>query len=110
MGTNYYVNRGLLTSLARREVRETRHLGKSSAGWRFIHKADPVWPREDAHENWLTVAASGIIRDEYGTMFTLKELLERIESKQSEPHSVVTLEYRGVFTCEGYDFDTNDFC
>lgn len=109
MGTNYYVNRGILTSLVRREVRERTHLGKSSAGWKFIHKADPRWPQEDARQTWLTIASAGIIRDEYGTMFSLDELVRLIEAKQSQPLSVTNSGRVSVFSCNGYDFDTAEF-
>lgn len=68
------------------------HIGKSSAGWRFLHQAYrnkhdspqvlhfPVTDRE----SWLRMLTLGPIFDEYGVQHTEQELLDWIEVKQQD--------------------------
>lgn len=67
MGTNYYVQTPPCPSAcAHCSDQEQLHLGKSSGGWRFLFRADPDWPRQQAFARWLARAAAGRIEDEYG--------------------------------------------
>lgn len=76
MGTNYYAV----------SPRGKVHLGKSSAGWQFLCKADPEWKRENSFELWLErVHSAHRIIDEYGDKFTASELIQYVCQKQNEP-------------------------
>ena len=75
MGTNYYAERS----------GERTHLGKSSAGWKFLFKAvHPDHPRSDALEDWLKLVTNPaiVIRDEYGTLEDKTLFLALILNKQ----------------------------
>ena len=119
MGTNYYVHTPACENACDHcAASEQLHLGKSSAGWRFLHQADSDWPREQAHSLWLARAQSGEIRDEYGRAVTLDELLAKIQAKQGDcSHTADDPEMRRVhgvalyeslrasdFECDGFDF------
>jgi hypothetical protein len=111
MGTNYYVRREGLT--------EPVHLGKSSAGWKFLHRADPAWPREEARERWIELARSGVIESEYGLAESLEELLAFIDSRQrghchcvdNGPRLTGPYFQEGQrWHADGYDFTAQEFC
>lgn len=83
MGTNYYVRTPACeNACAHCSESQLIHLGKTSAGWRFLFQANPEWPREDAFTAWKKLAASGPIEDEYGHPLTLDELLAMAEARR----------------------------
>lgn len=112
MGTNYYVKQpGCEKDGAQGQ---TYHLGKSSAGWRFLFQADPSWPKSMALVKWTKLAKSGVIHDEYDQETTFKELWGFIMSKQLErSHQLVKTPAwmldPGDFVCDGYDFCSREF-
>jgi hypothetical protein len=82
MGTNYYVNTPSCANACEHCAESERiHLGKSSAGWRFLFRADPEWPRDEAFTHWVRRALSGPIVDEYGRECSLAELLDLAHGK-----------------------------
>lgn len=120
MGTNYYVHTPACEKACEHcNASEELHLGKSSVGWRFLHQAEPDWPREQAHSLWLERAKLGEIRDEYGQTITLDELLTYIDRKQDgqthvgirpELSSALYASMRDAdFDSDGYDFCDRDF-
>lgn len=83
LGTNYYVRTpACADACAHCSESQLIHLGKSSVGWKFSHKADPDWLRTEAHKRWLQLAASGPIENEYGQAEDLDELLKFIAAQQ----------------------------
>lgn len=75
LGTNYYAERS----------GERTHLGKSSAGWKFLFKA--VYsdhPRSDALQDWLRLVMTRaiVIRDEYGDLVEKELFLAEVLGKQ----------------------------
>ncbi|MES9522429.1 hypothetical protein [Streptomyces capoamus] len=110
MGTNYYVHTPACPNACEHcSASEELHLGKSSAGWRFLHQAESEWPREQARSLWLERAKLGEIRDEYGRTVTLDDLLAMIDAKQGgQSHTTYVSPVWGRsdadFDCDGYDF------
>ncbi|MFH9072705.1 hypothetical protein [Streptomyces alboflavus] len=124
MGTNYFVRTPpCADACAHCSASEELHLGKSSAGWRFLFQAGQDWPREKAYSLWVERAKSGVINDEYGRTVTLDELLALVEAKQGgRSHTAYDPEARRVhgaalydslrasdFECEGFDFCDRHF-
>ena len=107
MGTNYYVNTPSCPNACEHcSETERVHLGKSSAGWRFLFRAAPEWPRDEAFAHWVRRALSGSITDEYGRECDLTELLDLVYGKadgKAESPSV------NAFTSSGHDFLDREF-
>ena len=119
MGTNYYVRTpGCPNACEHCNESQLIHLGKSSAGWKFLHQADPTWPREKALQLWERRAKLGPVEDEYGRPVILEELLTLITEKQGgrAHHTAGLPDYienfpelaaglrASDFTVDGYDF------
>lgn len=76
MGTNYYLKPKDDCPTCKRPF-ETKHIGKSSAGWCFaLH----VYPEEGINDlpDWTQLFASGRIVDEYENVVSPFEMLCRI--------------------------------
>lgn len=78
LGTNYYT----------KHLGKKIHLGKSSAGWKFLFKADPEWDREKALQLWLkrVMAETAVIYDEYGDKWPKHRFLALVMERQNQPH------------------------
>lgn len=67
------------------------HLGKTSAGWRFLFREHDEYHNFDEFKHFLdTVGDRGQykdyhIEDEYGVVMSKEELLQRIAEHQKEP-------------------------
>lgn len=122
MGTNYYVRvPGGSKPYARCPESQLIHLGKSSAGWRFLRRADPTWDRFDAVRLWEHRARRGPIEDEYGRPVTLEELEALIQAKQTGrahadaerppgiPEELWASLRTSDFTVDGFDFCDREF-
>lgn len=132
MGTNYYVvvRPGEACpnpcKHCRHQAEDIKiHLGKSSGGWKFLHrsyvKVDDIhgpegldFPVTD-RKSWLKLLDLGPIENEYGVPETKEGLLAYIESKQHmrghesiRPSSFLPDETR--FIDQGYDFCDAEFC
>jgi hypothetical protein len=82
MGTNYYVEVQPPCECCGRGY-EHKHIGKSSAGWCFsLH----VYPDEGINtlEDWKEYLKDKVIKNEYGGIVTLDELLRCI-TKRNHP-------------------------
>lgn len=111
MGTNYYAV----------SPRGKVHLGKSSAGWQFLCKADPEWKKEDCLDLWLSrVISAKRIVNEYNEPVTIAEILEIVFNKLSDSDCISHTEYlrnnypsytaNGTdFDCKGVNFSTVEF-
>lgn len=113
MGTNYYVQTPPCPNACEHcSATERIHLGKSSAGWRFLLYADPEWPRDEAFAHWVRRALSGQITDEYGHQCTLADLMnladgtaEGISHVTPRPGRPNTNDFRSG----GFDFSDREF-
>lgn len=106
MGTNYYVNTPACPNACEHcSETERVHLGKSSAGWRFLLYAEPEWPRDEAFACWVRRALSGPITDEYGRPCTLAELLDLAASKADGSRTACANDF---LSC-GHDFCDRPF-
>ena len=81
MGTNYYLEQDVC-KCCNRGINGL-HIGKSSSGWCFsLH----VIPEEDINslDDWITWfrKEDTIIRDEYGTVISIDDMLDEITNKK----------------------------
>ena len=126
MGTNYYVHTRPCENACEHCARATRvHLGKSSGGWKFVHRAYVEdYGRPDAvpfdvvdRASWLKLLDLGEIFDEYGDRVERDNLLRLIEAKQDSklshtvpgPHLGPYGAISSDFAADGYDFCPQDF-
>lgn len=81
------------------------HIGKSSAGWKFLFdKNEKEWKTFAEYKSWVE---NYQIRTEYQEEVSQEEFWEKVESKQNCKSSVG----EHCTDLDGYDFSTsNDFC
>ena len=106
MGTNYYVVKKKPT------IREPLHIGKSSAGWKFlfqeVNKCNSFDSDLEIHtfEQWKDFLKNNseiVILNEYDEEVSVKDFLDLVEKKQKEKHD----EYSK--NVNGYRFTDRDF-
>ena len=109
MGTNYYVVR------KKPSIREPLHIGKSSAGWRFLfHEVNKYNDFDDdleihTFEQWKDFLENNndiLILDEYDKEISVKDFLELVKEKQKE-NNENNFEY--CKNVNGYRFSDRDF-
>lgn len=130
VGTNYYVRLPGCEKACEHCAEAGRvHIGKSSGGWRFLHRA---YRHEDFlpaglgfpvtdHASWLKLLGLGGIIDEYDREQDKDELLAFIDLKQdgiarggekarelSGPYYFLA-DGEFTFTSDGYDFLDREF-
>lgn len=77
MGTNYYLRTNLCSCCKRFNE---QHIGKSSAGWKFIFHA--TWELRSADDWFKEIENShGLIFDEYGVERTIDEFKKLVTAK-----------------------------
>ena len=109
MGTNYYLCKN------RPSVSSGLHIGKASAGWRFLFHKPSIWETDkplNTFEQWrdylkeTTESCTHVIINEYDKIVSLEDFLKLVEEKQKE-NSKDMFEY-----CEnvnGYRFSSGEF-
>ena len=106
MGTNYYVVKKKPT------ISEPLHIGKSSAGWKFLFQEVNKYNSFDwdleihTFEQWKKFLENNneiVILNEYDEEVSVKDFLELVEKKQQEKHD----EYSK--NVNGYRFTDRDF-
>ena len=109
MGTNYYVVR------RKPSIREPLHIGKSSAGWKFlfheVNKYNGFDHNLEIHtfEQWKYFLENNkdiLILNEYDEEVSVKEFLELVKEKQKEENKH-NFEY--CKNVNGYRFSDSDF-
>jgi|WetSurMetagenome_2_1015567.scaffolds.fasta_scaffold11064_4 hypothetical protein len=100
MGTNYYLEYDKCKKCGRAD---SIHIGKSSAGWKFLFQKIPG--KAESFPQWVYLLQKGTITDEYDKEHTFKEFLELVKSKQCEQAQL----YQDMEMIEGYNFMTGDF-
>ena len=85
MGTNYYLVKN------RPSISSPLHIGKSSAGWRFLFHKPSIWETDkplNTFEQWRdyikerTESKDFVIMNEYDDLVSFDYLTELIEEKQ----------------------------
>lgn len=91
---------------------EPVHLGKMSAGWVFLFRAQPQWNPADAFSSWVLLATMGTVQDEYGNEIEFQKLLQDIMySYQRTGAQRATDDPRSpVFENHGFVFCESEFC
>jgi len=86
MGTNYYLHTNVCQHCGRGE--ESKHIGKSSAGWCFSLHVIP-WDGINDLADWLPLLNNpeNVIRDEYGETIAPAEMVKRIAERSGKPRS-----------------------
>lgn len=96
MGTNYYLETDFCPCCGK--PKSKIHLGKSSAGWKFLfRKTDCV----KSYDDFLEFIKKGVIVDEYNVPIPEFEMIDLIQTKQKEKSHGFDDEY---------DFLDGDFC
>lgn len=93
MGTNYYLEKDFCVCCGKPKT--VVHLGKASAGWRFLfHKQKELNNIQDVK----VLLLNGIVRDEYDTNMSPNLFLKMVEDKQKEK------QHENAESIDGYDF------
>lgn len=115
MGTNYYVKKNLCDSCKRSDP---IHLGKSSAGWKFLLQANGF----EHYKNWKEMKAwlaDKVIENEYEERVSVENFVDLVEKKHADPelwdHHTARpdqniLDDFAKQDPEGYDFHDGEFC
>lgn len=109
MGTNYYLVKN------RPSINGGLHIGKSSAGWRFLFNKPSIWEVDkplNTFEQWrdylkeCTDSGSHVIMDEYDNVIPYENFIKMVEEKQKENNP-------NMFQCcenvNGYRFANGEF-
>lgn len=83
MGTNYYiVIQSEQCNACGHVSSEEIHIGKQSAGWPFC-----LSPWRSAWSEWkeLILSSKGLIKDEYGGLFTADQMIAKVEATGRMP-------------------------
>lgn len=115
MGTNYYA--GPSTSPCEKcghvveagSFPANLHIGKSSAGWRFLFRIQRPHPDLvlDTAKKWWAFLADRRIEDEYGHEVNLDDFKTKVKEKQQSPRRYVHDDY--VYDDEGHEFVYGEF-
>lgn len=108
MSTNYYLERKS-HGCDKSQV----HIGKASAGWAFLFKADPSWGQDQALTMWLQLVHTKGFRivTEYGDKVKEALLLTLIMAGQTGKSHVNDIARTGsyFFQVGGFDFCSSEF-
>jgi hypothetical protein len=110
MGTNYYYIVPKCPTCGNRDI---LHIGKSSAGWKFMFRAHPE-KEIKAFRDWVRVLSrgDGHIEDEYGRKIEFYEFLRMVYYKQEhEPqsHAVANPSDNDYLDGDGFSFSRGEF-
>lgn len=110
MGTNYYLVKN------RPSIDNGLHIGKSSAGWRFLFHKPSIWDTDkplNTFEQWrdylkeTTVdKKTHVIMNEYDEIVPYEKLMELIKNKQKENKSDM---FQYCENVNGYRFSDGEF-
>lgn len=112
MGTNYYAVKKKPT------IASPLHIGKSSAGWKFLfHEVKKYWCEYDEEleihtfpqwKKWLeeNIGKEYVMLDEYDREISLKDFFELVEEKQRIENKD---NFRNAKNIDGYRFSDDDF-
>ena len=112
MGTNYYAVR------TRPTCEEPIHIGKASAGWKFLfqthyeiwHEPPIIWRRYEDVIRWLKIYTVDnpkyVIVDEYDEIVSIHEFEKLVEMHQEAENNEMFLDCRNV---DGYRFSDREF-
>ena len=98
MGTNYYLNTDYCPCCG--HPRKKVHLGKSSYGWKFLFRKSK---KVRDFESFCEFIKTGSIENEYGEEVDKEDLLDLIDSEQTDK------EHDDAENIGGYDFIEVDF-
>lgn len=86
------------------------HIGKSSAGWRFLFDGNgQKWETIQEFKDWV---AEYQIYDEYGTYYSQEEFWKMVEEKQAETPAITKTQNSSWYVIvDEYEFSTStNFC
>lgn len=107
IGTNYYAVKKKPRIV---EVYDELHLGKSSAGWKFLFNECEQFHNFDEFKEFILNNKEYVIKDEYDRIIQAQELLDLIERKQNDEICKNNSEnFKYSKNIEGYRFSDRDF-
>jgi hypothetical protein len=102
MGTNYYLDIDVCSKCGRPS--ERLHIGKSSAGWRFLFQF--IEDKARTPLEWQSLIHNNRIMDEYGDEMSEQEFWRMVEAKQTLQRSP---DDRYIIHVGEYDFSEGEF-
>lgn len=106
MGTNYYVRTDFCKECERFEK---IHLGKSSAGWKFIVDVQELYYKTFQEFVEFIRKNDGNIYDEYNESISFDELMNKIESKKDGKSHCFIYEKDKYADCKEVDLHKGGF-
>lgn len=103
MGTNYYAIKKKPRIV---KVYDSIHIGKSSAGWKFLFHTQKEYKTFDEFKNWILTQDEYIFKDEYSNKIEPITLLELIQIAQKQDNKEDFVYNKNV---NGYRFSDDDF-
>lgn len=102
MGTNYYWHEKPPCETCGHDRGEEKHIGKSSAGWCFsLH----VYPEDSINDlpDWVALfnKTGSYIKDEYGDLIPIREMLETINNRSWERDKKYAFDYAANYAEPG---------
>lgn len=109
MGMNYYIDETRPCPNCDRDHSCQVHIGKSSAGWKFLFAAEAIDDKLDDEisvEDFRQLLKYQTIRDEYGEEISYEDFWKMVEDKQKEKlNRPEREEYRSYYIFkDGYEF------
>lgn len=103
MGTNYYAIKKKPRIV---RVYDSIHIGKSSAGWKFLFHTQKEYKTFEEFKNWILTQDEYIFKDEYSNKIEPITLLELIQIAQKQDNKEDFVYNKNV---NGYRFSDDDF-
>jgi len=118
MGTNYYLHAGICECCGRADA--IYHIGKSSAGWKFLFQAyefeEGEQPQIKTIEDWkvLLFNEGYKIYDEYDQEWDVNKFWNLVQNKELDPDNRSHVRWYGIegddwIDSQGYDFSLRRF-
>lgn len=108
MGTNYYLHLDVCKHCGRSG--EVLHIGKSSAGWRFMFHF--IEGRAESVSQWLHLTRRGVIKTEYKNSVSFKDFWLLVKRKQKLKSSKGYFDvhpHESFVVIDGFDFSKGEF-
>lgn len=103
MGTNYYAVKKKPRII---KIYDKIHLGKSSAGWKFLFHEQEQYHNFEEFKNFILNNDEYVIKDEYDRVIDPLELIKLINDKQKENNPE---DFKYDKNVNGYRFNNHDF-
>jgi len=104
MATNYYITKKAECSECGQEYNKQFHVGKQSAGWKFLFQKQKF---AATFEEWRKELKHREVFDDYGDWYTFDEFLKQVSLNQGYTHNTSGKPF--YVDKKGYEFCDNEF-